>query len=65
VRLGLVVCADRVDAVNTRVVATLKKFRIRVDLLMMAHDCIRERVRFESLDSGFPTDKCSDAGFLD
>jgi hypothetical protein len=60
---GLVVWAESVDAVSKKIAATLRIVRIRVDLFMIAADCIRERVRFESSDPGFPTDKCSDAGF--
>ena len=53
VRLGLVVWADKFSAVRETIAATLRKARIKVDLLIVVQDCIRERVRFESSDSGF------------
>ena len=50
------VWAAKEDAVRRKAALTLRICRIKVDLLMMDDDCIRERVRFESSDSGFPLD---------
>ena len=47
---GLVVCAETAIAVRRKSALMLGNSRIKVELLMMEDDCIRERVWFESSD---------------
>ena len=59
---GRVVCADRLATTSRKMAPTPKSREIGVYLIMIARDCIRERVRFESSDSKVSTDSHSDAG---
>ena len=59
---GRVVCAVRLAAVRRRMALIPRNVRKRVDLLMMARDCIRERLRLKAQTNRFPRDNSSDAG---
>ena len=52
VRRGRVLWPANTGVASNKTARTPRNCRIRVDLIMMASDCIRERVRFESSDSG-------------
>jgi len=61
VRRGRVVWPAKTGVASNKTARTPRNCRKRVDLIMMASDCIRERVRFESSDYGFTRDNSSDA----
>ena len=61
VRRGRVLWPVNTGAASNKTATTPRNCRIRVDLIMMASDCIRETVRFESSDSRFSRDNPSDA----